>query len=694
MALLDIQDGFWALRRQVAALAGERLTESMLQQAGANGGAQFARAMGAAEQSQSEGFLRDCIAGYQAAGFGRFCVESLDASAWRAEVTGRDTFEAWSVTQRGQRTERPVCAYTAGVLMGFANLVAGRSDLVCVEQTCQAQGADACRFELLPADQAQGAASVAFDPDPFLSRQVGLLEILFDRMPMGIAVFDRNLVLRRCNPTWAGFVSRYSRTPAGRVLPGTPFYELAPGLKEAVGSLFARVLQGETIHESAYRLETDGFVSYWDLALTPLIEDGLVTGAVLVTTDQTERLQAYQTMERRVEERTREIERRREVAEGLREILTVLNSDRPLSEILTHIAQMSSRLLGSDGCAIYRMHAEGNLLYSQASQGIEPELAADLSIPIDMGWVREAIGRRRTLAVSDVGAVLRTEVGRGDPVLYHFLRRVGQRFGALIGAPLVVKDEVYGGLVLFFRQPRRFTAEERAILVTFGDQAALAIENARLRERAQQAAAAAERSRLARDLHDAVTQTLFSSSLIAEVLPRLWERNPQEGRRRLDELRQLTRGALAEMRTLLLELRPAALVEASLGDLLRQLAEAVTGRARLPVQVDLQGSRRLPADVQIALYRIAQEALNNVARHAGAKSAQLLLRCSEDHVELVVADDGVGFNLQQARRDHFGLEIMRERAASVGAGFSMESEVGGGTRLAVLWPQRPEGEGV
>src|SRR5690606_10269796 len=104
---------------------------------------------------------------------------------------------------------------------------------------------------------------------------------------------------------------------------------------------------------------------------------------------------------------------------------------------------------------------------------------------------------------------------------------------------------------------------------------AIAIENSRLRSSAEQAAVAAERSRIARELHDAVTQTLFAASLIAEVVPNLWERNPNEGRRRLAELRQLTRGALAEMRTLLLELRPSTLAEVELSDLVRQLGEAL-----------------------------------------------------------------------------------------------------------------------
>ncbi|NTV64579.1 MAG: PAS domain S-box protein, partial [Oscillochloris sp.] len=139
----------------------------------------------------------------------------------------------------------------------------------------------------------------------------------------------------------------------------------------------------------------------------------------------------------------------------------------------------------------------------------------------------------------------------------------------------------------------------------------LSLANERLREKAAQDAVAAERTRLARDLHDAVTQTLFSTTLIADVLPDIWAMNPDEGRRRLEEVRQLTRGALAEMRTLLVELRPNALTEVPLPTLLRQLSEALTGRARISIQCDSEGERKLPGDVQIALYRIAQEALNN-----------------------------------------------------------------------------------
>ena len=194
-----------------------------------------------------------------------------------------------------------------------------------------------------------------------------------------------------------------------------------------------------------------------------------------------------------------------------------------------------------------------------------------------------------------------------------------------------------------------------------------------------------ERNRLARDLHDAVSQTLFSTTLIAEVLPRLWERNQDEGRKRLDEIRQLTRGALAEMRTLLLELRPTALTDAELGDLLNQLSDSINGRARIPVKVDIKGHQALPPDVKIGLYRIAQEALNNVAKHSGASQASVLLDYLPEGVNLTITDDGKGFDMQNIQAQNLGVGIMKERAREINARLSINSQVGHGTRILVGW---------
>jgi PAS domain S-box-containing protein len=198
-------------------------------------------------------------------------------------------------------------------------------------------------------------------------------------------------------------------------------------------------------------------------------------------------------------------------------------------------------------------------------------------------------------------------------------------------------------------------------------------------------AAIEERTRLARDLHDAVSQTLFSASLIAEVLPRLWGRDPEEGRKRLEEIRQLTRGALAEMRTLLLELRPASLADAEMSDLLRQLAESITGRARIPVAVKVNGRCELTPEVKVALYRIAQESLNNVAKHAAASRAIISLNCQSNGIELVISDNGKGFDTEHIRAESLGLGIMHERARSVGAQLNIESQPEVGTSVIVRW---------
>jgi len=207
-----------------------------------------------------------------------------------------------------------------------------------------------------------------------------------------------------------------------------------------------------------------------------------------------------------------------------------------------------------------------------------------------------------------------------------------------------------------------------------------------LAQQEMEKAAVAERQRLARDLHDAVTQTLFSASLVAAALPKVWAKDPAEGQRCLEELRQLTRGALAEMRMLLLELRPTALTEVGLVDLLRQLTEATAGRGGFPVSYKVDGKCTVPTDVQVALYRVAQEALNNVLEHSGASEAAVHLLCQADSALLSISDNGAGFNPETVSPKHLGLRIMQERAAGVGTTVKVISTEGRGTQVTVAWP--------
>ncbi|MBI5030488.1 MAG: GAF domain-containing sensor histidine kinase [Chloroflexi bacterium] len=264
--------------------------------------------------------------------------------------------------------------------------------------------------------------------------------------------------------------------------------------------------------------------------------------------------------------------------------------------------------------------------------------------------------------------------------------------------PIVVKDKVIGVLDVQSDQLDAFDSTDLAVAQSIANQTGIAIENARLYERAQELAVLQERNRLARDLHDAVTQTLFSATLIADALPSTWEDNPREGRQLLQELRQLSRGALAEMRTLLLELRPAALIDTKLGDLLRQLGEAASGRTGLNVVVQVESDCKLPPEAHIAMYRIAQEALNNVIKHSRATQVTIDLNCipGRNHqvqvVELSIRDDGRGFDVNQVSSGRLGLASMRERAQAIGAELTVASRPGGGTQIKVVWDNTPSEE--
>ena len=388
------------------------------------------------------------------------------------------------------------------------------------------------------------------------------------------------------------------------------------------------------------------------------------------------------------EERWRESERRRRIAESLRDILAALNSDQTLETVLDLIAAQASHLLEAQAVGIYRLESEADGWTVEAARGLLVTYVAGFNVPIGQDTLRQAILSRGP-AIGQRPQTVQPE-GESMALMQDPSLAVSpwpRWYQAWLAAPIITKGEVYGGMLLYYSEPRALSEEEIQLATSFCDQAALAIENARLRERAEQAATAAERERLARELHDAVTQTLFSASLIAEAMPCAWFDCPEERDRGIEELQHLTKGALAEMRTLLVELRPRALTEKPLGELLGHLVAAVSGQIRTPVRLMVDGETRLEPELQVALYRIAQEALNNMAKHARAKHGWVSLRCGATSGQLVVIDDGRGFDVEAAAAapEHLGLGIMRERAQAIGAQFAVASLPGQGARVCVRW---------
>jgi two-component system nitrate/nitrite sensor histidine kinase NarX len=224
--------------------------------------------------------------------------------------------------------------------------------------------------------------------------------------------------------------------------------------------------------------------------------------------------------------------------------------------------------------------------------------------------------------------------------------------------------------------------------MAYGDQVALAIANAELQSHIERAAREAERNQLARELHDTVTQEIFSASMLAESIPRVWALNREAAEARLLQVRQLTHNALAALRTLLVELRPAILEQKSLADLLRQLGEVTTIRTGTPVGLTIDAAcPSIPLAVKVAYYRIAQEALTNATKHANAQHFAVQLRYLpvKRVVQLVVQDDGHGFEASAIPAGHFGLGTMRERARSISASLSVTSRPGHGCRIAARW---------
>ena len=403
-------------------------------------------------------------------------------------------------------------------------------------------------------------------------------------------------------------------------------------------------------------------------------------------TDITIRKELADMLEQRVKQRTQEIEQRRRVADGLRDTLTVLNSNKSLAEILDYIVNQAIALFSkASACAIYRISEDGEQFVLQTSVGLPSDYLETATKAFKVSEVGQSILARRPILIENLA---NTPVGLSKQAKRRRQTLIDGGHRAVLAVPLLINDQVYGSLMLYYPEAKPFSDEEVALAVTFSDQAALVIENARLRTQAQEAAVTAERNRLARDLHDSVTQTLFSASVIADVLPRLWDTNRVEGQRRSQELRELTRGALAEMRTLLLELRPAKLVEIPLTDLLKQLTEAIIGRARVPIELEITGECTMPPDTQIALYRTAQEALNNVAKHARASQAKVTLNCQPGRLELMVSDNGVGFTPDEIKPKNLGLTIMKERTEGIGARLDIKSKPGQGTRVKVMWKDK------
>jgi signal transduction histidine kinase len=263
---------------------------------------------------------------------------------------------------------------------------------------------------------------------------------------------------------------------------------------------------------------------------------------------------------------------------------------------------------------------------------------------------------------------------------------------AWIGAPLMRRDQAIGLLTLAHSQPHYYTQRHANLIQALATQAAIALENARLYGQAQELAALQERQKLARELHDSVAQVLYGIALGARTARILLDRDPTRIVEPLDYVLALARAGQAEMRALIFELRPESLEIEGLVVALTKQVEAVQARYGLHTVLELEAEPLLPFVLKEALYRIAQEALHNAAKHAHATAVEVRLRTLTTGVVLEVVDDGVGFEPEQPFPGHLGVQSMRERVAHLEGTIHILSAPGQGTRIRVTLPLSAPGQ--
>ncbi|MER7952736.1 GAF domain-containing sensor histidine kinase [Streptomyces sp. NPDC096079] len=263
-----------------------------------------------------------------------------------------------------------------------------------------------------------------------------------------------------------------------------------------------------------------------------------------------------------------------------------------------------------------------------------------------------------------------------------------------LGLPVRDGDEILGALFLANKRCPKpgggcgFTAEDEELLSILAQHAAIALTNARLYERSRELTIAEERSRLAHELHDAVSQKLFSLRLTAQAAAALVDRDPARAKGELQQVAALAAEAADELRAAVVELRPAALDEDGLVHTLRTQIQVLDRAHSARVTFESPGTRALPAAQEEAVLRVAQEALHNALRHADAELVAVSLTRSGQGALLTVTDDGKGFDPRTVRRAgrHLGLVSMRDRAGGVGGRLTVTSAPGEGTTIEMEVP--------
>jgi signal transduction histidine kinase len=362
---------------------------------------------------------------------------------------------------------------------------------------------------------------------------------------------------------------------------------------------------------------------------------------------------------------------------AMSDAVLAIAAEHAVEPVLQRLVEAARELAGARYAALGV--PDGNGGFAQfLTAGMSDELVASLGpLPRTHGLLGAMLEGQEPYRADDI---------RRDPRFRGWWPRGHPEMRSFLGVPIVAHGRVIGAFYLTEKDgASEFAPADQQLIEVLAAHAAIAIEKARLYERSRELSIVEERNRLARDLHDAVTQRLFGVVLTAEAALTLLERDPAAARAEVERVRELAQGAMEELRAVVFELRPPALEAEGLVPTLRKHVEVLRRVHARPIGLEVRGTPRLPADADGEVFRIAQEALQNALRHSAAERIDVRLEARNGRLRLAVSDDGVGFDADapalRARR--LGLTSMEERARSLGGRLEIASQPGEGTTVSL-----------
>ncbi|MEZ4768276.1 MAG: histidine kinase [Caldilineales bacterium] len=491
-----------------------------------------------------------------------------------------------------------------------------------------------------------------------------------------VAKFFREAPLAICLTTLEGRILTVN--PAMETMTGygeadleqTTTFQLCdtPGLEGAVADNSARGLDvqittgdGRRVHARLHVSRLDGMAPYALLWVFEDISDEVRAREML--------RDAYSALHRR-----------HRIAEGMRDVMVALNSDQPLARVLARIANDACEVLSPTGVVIGTLNDSTETLDVLAQSAAAPGAGTPPAGAVPFTVLKQAIAAGEPLIFP--GPEDQPSAGDADPA-------TDGPPAAVLVVPISVAAAAFAGSLLLFFADRQSIAQGEIELATlFAVKAALAIENAQLKASAQEMATASERNRVARELHDSVTQSLYGIILNSDAtLLALAAGNSDKAEQRLHLLKEIAREAMTETRLMIYQLRPSILEEQGLETALRERLDAVEVRSGIEVELQVVGDGALPPDVEAELFRAILEGLNNIIKHARARKVQLTVMVLPDCCRVVLSDDGAGFDVTTSTRyGGYGLRTIQERLQHIGGTIKISSEPGKGTSLEMEAP--------